>query len=185
MTTLALDLGQHIGWVKGAAVGPLEHGSFPVEDTTDLGRWLRSIDAFLMNAMRGVDDIAVEQPFLQSGGKKADGTSKPGGYYPARKLLAQLGHVYYAAHNSGIAAKHVHEYPVATAKLTLAGSGKADKDQMVAAACDFYGWEPHEIDEHTADASAIFKVHLFGAVEGRRKKPRSSPGVSLLRGSAR
>lgn len=173
MTTLALDLGQSLGWVKGSTIGPLEHGTFDMPTTTDLGRWLQGVDGFLQAIMRGVDDIAVEQPFL--------GDS----YYPARKALALLGHVYYHAQFQGIAGAHVNEIPVATAKLTLAGYGKAEKDQMIAAACDFWGFEEHEIDEHQADASGILKVHLFGAQQGPRKKVRSGKGVSILRGPAR
>lgn len=173
MTTLALDLGQRIGWMKGGTVGPIEHGTFEMEETTDLGRWLAGADTFLAQAMKGCSDVAVEQPFL--------GDS----YYPARKLLGLLGHVYYHARFQGIAGVHVNEIPVSTAKLTLAGHGQADKDQMIAAACDWYGFEPDEIDEHQADAGGILRVHLFGAATGKRKPVRSGKGVSLLRGPAR
>lgn len=45
------------------------------------------------------------------------------------------------------------EVPPATAKLTLCGSGKADKAQMVSAArLQLPGWT---IDEHSADAYAV------------------------------
>lgn len=165
MTALALDLGQHIGWIKGAAVGPLEHGTFDLPETTDLGAWLASTDAFFPEVMAGVTSIAAEQPFL--------GAS----YYPARKLLALLGHVYHHAHYQGIGAKQVDEIPVATGKVTLSGRGNAEAPEMVAAACEFFGFEPEEIDEHQAHAAGIFKVHIFGRTPARPShRPRSSPG---------
>lgn len=179
MTTLALDLGQTIGWVIGSAVGPLFCGSIEMPQTTDLGRWLAGADAPLGSLIKsgvrdhGVRDIAVEMPFL--------GDS----YFPARKLLGLLGHVYYHAHFQGIAGQHVNEIPVATAKKALSGHGGADKDQMMASAVDFWGFEPDEINEHIADASGILKVHLFGEAPSKRKKPRSGKGVSILRGPAR
>lgn len=174
MTTLALDLGQHIGWVKGSTVGPLEHGTIDLPDTRDLGVWLMAAMMALPPLMVGADDIAVEQPFL--------GDS----YFPARKLLGLLGAVYACANTRGISGNHVNEIPVPTAKLALAGHGRAEKPQMIAAACEIWGFEEHEIDEHQADASAILYVHLFGErpkIGGR--KSRSSKGVSILRGPAR
>jgi Holliday junction resolvasome RuvABC endonuclease subunit len=173
MTTLALDLGQNIGWMKGSAVGALESGTIELEGGSDLGVWLLDAMMKLPKLIRGVDDIAVEQPFLGSS------------YYPARKLLGLLGVVYACARTEGIAAKHVNEIPVSTAKKALAGHGQADKDMMIAAACAFWGFEPHEIDEHQADASAILYVHHFGEAPSKRQKPRTSKGVSLLRGPAR
>lgn len=173
MTTLALDLGQKIGWVRGSAVGPLEHDTIHLVESTDLGVWLLDAMMKLQPVIRGVRDIAVEQPFL--------GES----YYPARKLLGLLGVVYACANTLGIVGSYVHEYPVSTAKLALAGHGHADKDQMIAAACDFWGFEDHEIDEHQADASAILRVHLFGEAPKKSGKPRSSPGRSILRGPTR
>lgn len=173
MTTLALDLGENIGWVKGSAVGALESGTIRLDGGSDLGAWLLDAMAKLPKLIRGVDDIAVEQPFL--------GTS----YYPARKLLGLLGVVYACARVEGIAAKNVNEIPVSTAKKALAGHGHADKDMMVEAACAFWGFEPDDIDEHQADASAILYVHHFGEAPSKRQKPRSSKGTSLLRGAPR
>lgn len=172
MTTLALDLGKSIGWIKGAAVGPLEHGVIELGTDTDLGAWLMIACMKLPPLMRGVHDIAVEQPFL--------GDS----YYPARKLLGLLGVVYLCANGEGIPGSMVHEYAVPTAKKALTGYGKAEKDQMIAAAIEWWGL-PDDISEHEADASAILKVHRFGPAPPARKKPRSSKGVSLLNGQAR
>lgn len=186
MTTLALDLGKSIGWMKGNAVGPVEHGTIDLGVEPDLGRFLLAAMMELTPLMRGVHDIAVEQPFLSSGGKKADGTPKPGGYYPARKLLGLLGVVYVCANTNGIPASRVHEVPVPTGKLALAGSGKADKDDMIAAACEWWGFEPDEIDEHQADAGGILKFHHYGpGTPIRKAKSKSGPGRSILRNDER
>lgn len=181
MTTLALDLGQNLGWVRGSAVGQLDYGTFPMKETTDLGLWLQQSDPFFMNILNGIDDVAVEQPFLSSGGKKKDGSSRPGGYYPARKLLGLLGHLYYHARVKGIPGSKVNEIPVSTGKLALSGHGNAEASEMIEAACRFHGWEPDDIDEHIAHAAGIFHVHIFGEAPPRRKRARSSPGRSILR----
>lgn len=170
MTTLALDLGQRIGWMKGSTVGPIEHGTIELPETTDLGVWLLDAMMKLPKLMRGCHDIAVEQPFL--------GDS----YYPARKLLGLLGVVYACARTEGIAGNMVHEYPVSTAKLALAGHGHAEKPLMISSCCTIWGFEENEIDEHQADASAILYVHLFGERPGKRRRPQSSKGT-ILRGA--
>lgn len=181
MTSLALDLGQTVGWVIGGTTGVVEGGEFSMPDSRDLGFWLAGADAEFPQLMRGCDSIAVEQPFLSSGGKKKDGTPKPGGYYPARKLLGLLGHVYYHAHYLGISSDKIEEVPVSTGKLTLAGHGQADKDMMIAAACEWYGWDPEDVGEHQADAGGILKVHLFGAqTSGRRRPVRSGAARSII-----
>lgn len=184
MTTLALDLGQNIGWLKGSTVGPIQHGTIQLEGGSDLGLWLNSAAMVLPKLMRGCDDLAVEQPFLQTGGKDKEGKSKPGGYFPARKLLGLLGLVHWIARMEGIPSALVHEIPVASGKLALSGHGNADAEMMIAAACDWYGFEPHEIDEHQAHAGGLLKFHLYGPGLPKRTKPRSGPGRSILRGES-
>lgn len=148
MTVLALDLGKNIGWVKGGAVGPVQSGTFPLEDTTDLGEWLRSADPFLTSGvLRGVSSIAIEQPFM---GKSL---------WPMQKLSALLGHIVYYASFEGVGWKQVEMVGVSTGKKKLAGSGRAEKEDMIAAAI---AWGLDDPDEHEADALGIFLVHLFG-----------------------
>ena len=165
---LGLDLGQTIGWFKAKPVGPCQHGQFTLKNTTDLGLWLRSSDAFFAEVLEGVTAIGVEQPFLGSD------------YYPARKLLALLGHVYYHANTRGIAASMIREYPVATAKLTLAGHGKAEKWKMIEAAAKM-GHE--DMGEHAADALAQWCCYVHGPRESlaaQRAKAKTSKGRSLM-----
>lgn len=163
MTTLALDLGQNIGWVKGRITGPMEHGTFKLPNTTDLGRWLRGADEFCRQVFPGVTSIAMEQPFLGSD------------YYPARKLIALLGHCHYWA--SFYDVRVVQEIAVGNGKLNLAGHGHADEQQMISAAMRVYGLD---VDEHAAHALGIWDVFMFGKREPIRKpKSRSSKPVVI------
>jgi hypothetical protein len=168
MSILGLDLGQQIGWVKGAAVGPIRNGVFKdMPNTTDLGKWLAGSDGFFRAILPGVTAIAVEQPFL--------GDS----YWPARKLLAMLGHVHYWAHFHGIGV--IEEIPVATGKLTLAGHGAASKERMIAAAVE---WGLTDPEEHDADALGIWKTFVFGKrVPPPKARSRSGPVTIISPGT--
>jgi hypothetical protein len=164
MTVLALDLGQDIGYFLGDAVGPCRWGAAPLKKTTDLGMWLKSSDEFFQQILPMCSAIAVEQPFFGSS------------YWPARKLLALLGHLYYHANYVGIGAGSIKEIPVATGKLTLAGSGRADKDAMIrAAAADGY----EGMCEHSADAYGLWKVYVFG-----KRDPIPKPRTTTSRGKS-
>lgn len=156
---VGLDLGEKIGWCKGAAVGPMDFGTIQVEGGSDLGAFLTSAMEQLPAVLRGASGIAVEQPFL--------GDS----YYPARKLLALLGVVHQVARWEGIGSKQIEEIPIATGKLTLSGYGKADKGMMIMAAAE-RGY--FDLDEHQADALGIWWTYVFGRREknkpARRRK---------------
>lgn len=164
MTTLAVDLGQSIGWIKGRAVGPLQHGTFEMPKTTRLGQWLRGSDGFWREVLPGVTSIAVEQPFM---GRD---------YYPIRKLLALLGILNYWADWHDIT--NVTEIPVATGKVNLSGRGNADADVMIAAAMERYALD---LNEHEAHALGIFDVFMFGRRDSIAKaKTRSGPGKVVM-----
>ena len=170
MPILGLDLGASIGWFKAEMVGPVTFGTIAVEGGTDLGRWLNSAMEGLRPLIRGCDGIAVEQPFMSDS------------WWVTRKLVSGLGLVHLLANSYGISSGRIAEIPVATAKLTLAGSGKADKDMMIAAAHE-RGWFVE--DQHQADAAAMWQVYMHGRREPAAKaKTRSSKGVSLMKGGA-
>lgn len=164
---LGVDLGQHVGWVLGGSVGPLRFGTFEMKNTSDLGAWLRSSDELWQGLFGSgqVDGIAVEQPFLGQD------------YYPARKLLALLGHMAYWANFYGISSRSIQEIPIATGKLALSGRGNADAEMMIAAALRVHGVE---MNEHEAHAAGIHNVYLFGRAEPIRKaRSKSSKGVVI------
>lgn len=170
MTALALDLGATVGWAKGAAVGPVEYGSFAMPNTSDLGAYLAGADPYFPKLMRGMTTIAIEQPFVGDI------------YLAARKLLALLGHAYYHAHYQGIAQSHIEEIAVPTAKHTMAGHGRAEKPAMILASSEYWGFDPDQMNEHEADALAILRVHLFGRREAiRPARVRSGKGSSVKR----
>lgn len=173
MTILAIDLGTHLGWFLGGAVGPCSHGTYKLEDTTDMGRWLRSSDAFFQKILPVCRHVVVEKP----------NTAGDSAYFAIRKNMALLGHVHYWAGFHGIVIRPSDEISVMTGKLTLAGSGRAEKQDMIDAAArdGFVG-----MDEHAADAYGIWKVAVFGArVPIRKARSRSSKGVSLVQGGER
>lgn len=164
---LGVDLGQHVGWFLGNATGELRYGTFDLENTTDLGRWLRSADPLWQDLFGSglVTGIAVEQPFM---GRD---------YYPIRKLISLLGAMNYWASFYGISAKNIVEIPIATGKKALSGKGNADGPMMIAAAKRVYGLD---LTEHEAHAAGIHNVYLFGKAEDPPKaRSRSSKGVSV------
>lgn len=161
MICLAFDIGEHIGWVKGAAVGPLEHGTFDVPEHKRLGPWLRAADDFWRDVMPGADVIAYEQPFF---GKDI---------YAADRLFGMKAMIHYWA---GWIVPSVPVKPVmiATAKATLAGNRWATKERMVAAAAE-RGYEG--LDEHQADALGVWWAIVFGkAPAPQTRRSRSGPG---------
>lgn len=171
MSVLAIDIGRNMGWVMGNSVGPLQHGTIVLENTTNLGRYQASVMEALRPLIRQASAIAIEKPIV--GGKAS-------GYHAIRKNFAALGMIHYLAHLYGTGAS-VEEISVTTGKLTLAGSGRADKDQMIFAAIE--RGLPAGITQHEADAFGIWWVYIYGAREPLTKRPRSGKGRSLLKGT--
>jgi len=163
MTTAAVDLGQMMGWVKGDIVGPMTYGTFTMPQTTNLGKWLKGMDAFCRQLLPGVTSLAVEQPFLGQD------------YFPARKLISALGHLHYWSGFYGVLV--VQEIAISSGKLNLSGSGAADAPRMIAAAKERYGLD---LDEHQAHALGIWDVFQMGKTPPIPKaKSRSSKGVVI------
>lgn len=162
---LALDIGQHLGWVLGNAVGPVRYGTAELSATTNLGAFVRSMDAPLQALIPRATAIAVEKPF----------TAGNAAYFAIRKNMAGLAMIHYWANFYGLAAPT--EISVMTGKLTLSGSGNADKARMIAAA-EERGYPG--MNEHEADALGIWWVYVFGKQEPIRKPhSRSSKGVVI------
>lgn len=163
---LGLDLGQNMGWIKGGAVGPITSGTFLLAQTKNLGRWLKSSDPLFREILPGCTGIAIEQPFM---GKD---------YFPIRKLLAMLGHVYYWLDTLGMDCGMVKEIHIGTGKKTLSGNGIADGFEMIAAA-HAMGYTC-VTDEHQAHAAGIRHVYIFGKREDLPKaRTRSSKPIVL------
>lgn len=152
---LALDLGVNIGWVRGAAVGPHQHGTFVLPTTTDLGRWLAASDEFFRDALQGVDVVACEKPYLGQD------------YYATRKLVSLLGHCAYWCRHTGVPDARQIEVPIATGKLTLSGDGRANGAKMIAAAAE-RGYPG--MNDHEAHALGVWWVAVFGKADPIAKR---------------
>lgn len=163
---LGIDLGENIGWVLGNRVGPLRSGTIFCEGGSNHSKIMESTCAAFHQILGqgGITGVAVEQPFL--------GQS----YYPARRLLGQLGALYLLGPTYGVGNSLIQEIPIASGKKALSGAGNAEGPQMIAAAAG-HGYEG--LDEHQAHALGVWWVYQFGRVEGPRKKPRSGPGSSV------
>jgi len=161
MAVLGIDLGINIGWFLGDRVGPVLHGSIALTGAPKHSKVMESTCAAFHEILsKGhITGIAVEQPFL--------GQS----YYPARRLLGQLGMLYLLAPSYGVGDGMIEEIPIATGKLSLAGHGNADKDMMIAAAAKL-GYL--DLDEHAADACGCWYTYQFGRVEAKKRKPKNS-----------
>lgn len=157
MTILALDLGQKLGWVKGPAGAlPVKAGTIELRDTAKLGPFLRSADDPLRDLLEGVTAVAVEKP----------NTAGNSAYMAVRKLMGLLGHTHYWASFYGVS---VTEISVMSGKLSLAGSGRAQKDDMIRASAAL-GFPV--TDEHQADAHGIWRVFVHGAPETKSAREK-------------
>lgn len=154
---IGFDLGQHLGYFKGRAVGPVEFGTHQMPKTRDLGAWLAGCDGLLRKVLPGVDAVAVEMPFM---GQDIS---------PAIRLLGLMGHIAYMGRFYGIGESGFNRVPIATGKLTLSGFGHADADQMIAAAAR-EGYEG--MNEHEAHACGVWKVIAIGAGETKAERDK-------------
>jgi Holliday junction resolvasome RuvABC endonuclease subunit len=162
---LAIDLGVHMGWVLAGTTGPMRFGTVELKDTTNLGQYVRSMNEPVGELLKMCTAVAVEKP--NTGGNSA--------YFAIRKNMAALGKVCELADFWGKSPPA--EISVSSAKLTLAGHGHADKEMMIAAALRLYG---HEMNEHEADALAIWHVFVYGAaVPIRKARSKTSKGVVI------
>jgi Holliday junction resolvasome RuvABC endonuclease subunit len=162
---LAIDLGRHMGWILAAPTGEMRFGTVELEDTTNLGRYVRSMNEPVTALMKCCTAVAVEKP--NTGGNSA--------YFAIRKNMAALGKVCELADFHGLAPPK--EFSVTTGKLTLAGHGHADKSQMIAAAKERTGLD---MNEHEADALGIWWIYVFGAAEPIRKARSKSSKATVV-----
>lgn len=158
-----IDLGENMGW----SIGPISADTpnsavrfktFKLRATTKLGAFLRSSeDAFReMFSTPGLVALAVEKP-------DTNGNS----YYGIRKNMALLGQMYWWLDHHGLPHEMVQEISVTAAKLRLAGHGRAQKEDMIAAALK-QGFNVD--DEHQADTAGIRQVFILGPAETKANR---------------
>lgn len=154
---LGVDLGTHMGWVLGGAVGPMTKGTFECSASTDLGIFAASSDAFWRKMLPLCSAVAVEKPNTENGA-----------YFAIRKNMALLTMLHYwRQYYPNVAV--IEEISPTQGKLTLAGRGDAKKPDMIIAAIDFGLEDP---TEHEADALGIWKVFVFGKSETKAEREK-------------
>ncbi|AKU43481.1 nucleic acid-binding protein [Caulobacter phage Sansa] len=160
---ITLDLGGNLGVTIGplsaeARAAQVKCFTIKLKETTRVGVWLNSATEELHRLVR-------ENPGATWACEKPDTRGLM--YFGIRKNMCLLGHVYSVLAVYGI--YEMQEVTVPQAKLRLAGHGRADKDQMIAAA-QAKGYSAK--NEHEADACGIREVVIFGPEETKAQKAK-------------
>ena len=135
-----LDLATQTGWASGPPGGNPRFGTKVLPSTgDDIGRFARAFDEWLNDFITVEQPIALafEAPIIRSGFTSIA---------TARKLTGLAWHTEFVCGRRQVA---YFEANIMTIKKQFAGSGKAQKDDMIAVA-HRYGWPVKT--EHEADA---------------------------------
>lgn len=140
-TILALDLASIIGFACGSPelLGEAVHGSFALPSDVNLGRQYAAFADWLADKITRHEptELVIEAPFL--------GQSLRAG----RKLFALTGIAELIAWRRDL---RFSEHHASSVRKTFCGSGRADKDRVVAE-CRHRGFAPR--DDNAADAIAL------------------------------
>lgn len=144
MRILAIDLSSHTGFAIGDTDGEPRCGTLELPKTgEDVGTFLLAFDCWIRDivALEKPTVICFEAPILMAG-KTSLAT--------ARKLMGLASHTEFVAADLHITCREAN---IMTVKAFFAGTGRASKDDMIAAARR-YGWTPRNDNE--ADALAVW-----------------------------
>jgi len=144
MTILALDLGTYTGVCRGdAGASPVcETWRLPAGGGRDVGPFMDAFEKMLADALPGVTVLIFEAPFV--GAKMLNNMNV------ARRLVGLPALCEMLAHRHSI---ECAEANIMTLKKEFAGSGRAEKSDMIHAA----GKRGFRVEnEHEADASAVW-----------------------------
>ncbi len=140
---LTLDLATVLGYTVGdVADRGFRSGWYRLPSTgTDIGAFARAYDEWLDNqcTLTGISEIVFEAPVLPRKTKLAT----------VRKLTGLCWHTEFVASSMGIKCYEANQSSV---KLSIAGHGRASKDDVIAAVRT-YGYDVTE--ENEADAIAV------------------------------
>ncbi|SFM91344.1 hypothetical protein [Methylobacterium pseudosasicola] len=140
---LALDLATRLGWACGSPDGEPTYGSKLLPSTgPEIGRFGDAYDEWLL------DMITLENPALVV--FEAPFVSGTGNANTARKLMGLCWQTELACYRRQI---RCMEHGNTSVKKLFAGSGRAEKHEMIAAA-QRHGWNPK--DDHAADALGLW-----------------------------
>lgn len=140
---LALDLATKVGFAVGAPDAEPVYGTKVLPSTgEDIGRFARACDEWLLDmlTLESPKLVVFEAPIIA--GTTAAAT--------ARKLMGLAWHTEYVCHLRQV---QVWEHHLQSVKKFFAGSGRADKRDMIAAA-ERQGWHPK--DDNAADALGLW-----------------------------
>lgn len=146
MIVLSLDLATRTGWCAARAGDPVRVGTNRLPSTgKDMGTFLNAHLDFMERAIinHRPDVVVYESPILRSGNTQIA---------TLRKLYSLAGVTEMACANHGLKVFEVH---LQTAKAMLAGTGRAQKHEMIKAARR-RGVDVE--DDNQADAFAVFLV---------------------------
>ncbi len=150
MKFLALDLSSKTGWAVGEHDAQPTFGSYALPKTgEDVGRFVAAFDEWLraMIALESPEYVAFESPLMIGGGATTISTT--------RKLMGLASHTEFVLYGSGIICRELN---VSTIKKFWAGSGRAKKPDMIAAARR-HGFQVRTDDEADALGAWCFTVH--------------------------
>lgn len=140
---LALDLATRVGWACGAPDGEPLYGTKVLPSTgEDIGRFADAYNTWLLDmiTLEGPALIVFEAPVLPC--KTTPAT--------ARKLMGLAWHTEFVCRLREV---RCSEHHLQSVKKFFAGSGRAEKDDMMAAARR-QGWDPK--DDNAADALGLW-----------------------------
>jgi crossover junction endodeoxyribonuclease RuvC len=154
----ALDLSTHTGWAFGPSDGEPAFGTLDLPKTgDDVGRFILAFDEWIraMVAVETPEVLVFEAPIMTRG-KTTLAT--------ARKLMGLASHVEFVCAQLSI---RCSESNIGSIKLFFAGSGRADKSDMISVA-HRYGWKARNDNE--ADALGLWasSVHHYAPAHARR-----------------
>jgi crossover junction endodeoxyribonuclease RuvC len=154
---LALDLATRCGWACGAPGTEPTYGTKVLPSTgEDIGRFAGAFNEWLLDMMTLEDPgvVVFEAPVLA-------GTTS---LATARKLYGLAWHTEFCCQMRQV---RVMEHHLQSVKKFFAGSGRASKDDMIAAA-HRQGWAPK--DDNAADALGLWAcaVHQLAPAHARR-----------------
>lgn len=158
-----LDLATKTGWACGSSAGDPHFGTHVLPSTgEDIGRFVVAFDTFLNDliAFYKPDYVAFEAP-IHGGARTGFGT--------ARKLLALASHTEFVCRKRSVRCEEAH---LMTVKKQFAGSGRADKQDMIHIA-KRYGWNVKS--DHEADALAGFVLAVCKHAPQHAKRFLSGP----------
>lgn len=150
----ALDLSTHTGHAAGASDGEPVYGTLHLPKTgDDIGAFLLPFNQWIRDwiAVHALELIVFEAPLLTRG-KTTPST--------ARKLMGLATFTEFVCADLSI---RCSETNISSVKLFFAGSGRADKSDMMHVARK-YGWSPR--DDNQGDALGIWASAVHSYVPG-------------------